>query len=89
MYKNRYYQEEASDAAVRELQLADRASLVMCCGSGKTYTGALIARKLKARRRVVVAPTILLAAQIAGEYRSLLLGDNYPVRFATITLACL
>lgn len=42
MFIPRGYQQEAAEAVVRELQLADRASLVMCCGSGKTYTGVLM-----------------------------------------------
>lgn len=71
MFISRGYQQEAAEAVARELQIADRASLVMCCGSGKTYTGALIARFLDARNRVIVAPTIMLAEQIADEYRAI------------------
>lgn len=71
MFNPRDYQQEAAEAIVRELHQTDRASLVMCCGSGKTYTGALVARLLGTQRRVVVAPTIMLAGQIADEYRSI------------------
>ncbi|WON78056.1 DEAD/DEAH box helicase [Serratia sp. UGAL515B_01] len=69
MFKPKYFQEQAAQAAVQELSTADKALVVMCCGSGKTYTGAIIAEKMNAMVTVIVAPTIMLVDQIADEYR--------------------
>lgn len=69
MLTAKYFQQEAAKLAVQELDKQDRASVVMCCGSGKTFTGILISEYLKAKIVCVVAPTILLVKQIADEYR--------------------
>lgn len=69
MYSPLDFQKQAAERAVQELLTSNRASVVMCCGSGKTFTGALIAEKLQANTVVVVAPTLLLVNQIAEEYR--------------------
>lgn len=45
----RYFQKAAAELAVRELRQTDRATVVMCCGAGKTFTGALTAQLLDAR----------------------------------------
>lgn len=62
--KLRYYQKEAIQKAVDELSVADRATIVMCCGSGKTAVGVGVAKQLKVNYVAVVAPTILLAEQL-------------------------
>ncbi|MGQ6550952.1 Helicase associated domain protein (plasmid) [Serratia sp. JSRIV001] len=69
MFTPKYFQEKATELAVQELSTADNALVVMCCGSGKTYTGAMIADRLHALVTVIVAPTIMLVDQIADEYR--------------------
>lgn len=62
--KLRYYQEDAVSKAWEELNVADRATLIMCCGSGKTLVGIEVTNRLKANKIMVVAPTILLAEQL-------------------------
>lgn len=69
IFTPKYFQEKATELAVQELNTADNALIVMCCGSGKTYTRAMIAGRLNALVTVIVAPTIMLVDQIADEYR--------------------
>lgn len=66
--KLRYYQEDAVRKAREELGVADRATLIMCCGSGKTLVGIEVANCLRANKIMVVAPTILLADQLKNTW---------------------
>ncbi|MGY1660771.1 Helicase associated domain protein [Geodermatophilus sp. SYSU D00705] len=48
---------------------ADRAQLLMACGTGKTITTHGLADALNARRLLVLAPSLSLLRQLIGEYR--------------------
>ncbi|MFJ1588399.1 Helicase associated domain protein [Streptomyces sp. NPDC088197] len=73
------HQIEASDAAVRKLELQPgqempvqglRTQVIAATGSGKTFMGVLTARKLRAGRVLVLVPTLDLLAQMAAAWRA-------------------
>ncbi|WP_245791744.1 DEAD/DEAH box helicase [Actinacidiphila rubida] len=73
------HQIEASDAAVRKLELGPgrampaqglRTQIIAATGSGKTFMGVLTARKLRARRVLILVPTLDLLAQMAAAWRA-------------------
>ncbi|MFJ5220300.1 Helicase associated domain protein [Streptomyces sp. NPDC088354] len=73
------HQVEASDAAMRALELAPgqempaqglRAQVIAATGSGKTFIGVLAARKLRAGRVLVLVPTLDLLTQMAAAWRA-------------------
>lgn len=71
------FQLNAVTATVNELSHAQRATVSMCCGSGKTLTGCLIANALNAKVVAVLVPTILLAEQVASVYKIHFCKDVY------------
>ncbi|MFF7680967.1 Helicase associated domain protein [Actinacidiphila glaucinigra] len=73
------HQIEASDAAMRALDLAPgqempaqglRTQVIAATGSGKTFIGVLTARKLRAGRVLVLVPTLDLLVQMAAAWRA-------------------
>ncbi|MGW2355133.1 Helicase associated domain protein [Actinacidiphila glaucinigra] len=73
------HQIEASDAAMRALELAPgqempaqglRTQVIAATGSGKTFIGVLTARKLRAGRVLVLVPTLDLLTQMAAAWRA-------------------
>lgn len=67
------HQEQAGAAAEAELAHADRALLVLACGSGKTIVGAEVSRRIASDAPVlVVVPTLELLAQTASAYAAYL-----------------
>jgi superfamily II DNA or RNA helicase len=73
------HQIEASDAAVRKLELQPgqempaqglRTQVIAATGSGKTFMAVLAARKLRAGRVLVLVPTLDLLAQMAAAWRA-------------------
>ncbi|MFI2304503.1 Helicase associated domain protein [Actinacidiphila glaucinigra] len=73
------HQIEASDAAMRALELAPgrempaqglRTQVIAATGSGKTFMGVLTARKLRAGRVLVLVPTLDLLVQMAAAWRA-------------------
>ncbi|MEW2521503.1 DEAD/DEAH box helicase [Actinacidiphila alni] len=73
------HQVEASDAAVRKLELRPgrrmparglRTQVIAATGSGKTFMGVLTARKLRAGRVLVLVPTLDLLVQTADAWRA-------------------
>ncbi|MDX3098830.1 Helicase associated domain protein [Streptomyces sp. ME19-03-3] len=73
------HQIEASDAAMRALELAPgqdmpaqglRTQVIAATGSGKTFIGVLTARKLRAGRVLVLVPTLDLLVQMAAAWRA-------------------
>jgi superfamily II DNA or RNA helicase len=73
------HQIEASDAAVRKLELLPgqempaqglRTQVIAATGSGKTFMAVLTARKLRAGRVLVLVPTLDLLAQMAAAWRA-------------------
>lgn len=59
----RPHQQEALDWLAAAFAAADRAQLLMACGSGKTFVGAWHADRAGARLVVVLAPSLTLVAQ--------------------------
>ncbi len=57
------HQTTASEAAVSEFDTADRASIIMPCGTGKTLVGIDVVRQLQPRITVLLAPTLALIRQ--------------------------
>jgi superfamily II DNA or RNA helicase len=73
------HQIEASDAAVRKLELLPgqatpaqglRTQVIAATGSGKTFMAVLTARKLRAGRVLVLVPTLDLLTQMAAAWRT-------------------
>lgn len=57
------HQTEALRAAAAELATADRATIVMPCGTGKTLVGAMIASELAVQSLVMFFPSLALIKQ--------------------------
>lgn len=67
------HQEEAIELACKTLGDGGRATEILACGTGKTRIGAHIAAVLASGgRRLVLAPTVTLLAQLLREYRQAL-----------------
>jgi superfamily II DNA or RNA helicase len=73
------HQVEASDAAIRKLELLPgqempvqglRTQVIAATGSGKTFMAVLTARKLRAGRVLVLVPTLDLLTQMAAAWRA-------------------
>ncbi|MCZ8255010.1 MAG: DEAD/DEAH box helicase family protein [Polaromonas sp.] len=82
-YTERPHQVTAIAAAAHELSSADRASVVMPCGTGKTLVGIETVRRLKPRITVLLAPTLALIGQSLQAWR-----DSDPVPGARYIAAC-
>ncbi|WP_225636725.1 DEAD/DEAH box helicase [Streptomyces solaniscabiei] len=65
MFTARPDQRRAVEAALAHLADHPRATVVSACGTGKTLIAALTAKGLKARRVLIVVPTLELLAQTA------------------------
>ena len=68
----RPYQKEAVKRVIDGLQTADRGQIVMACGTGKTYTGLLLAEKLcgKGSQVLVLVPSLALMSQMIREWHA-------------------
>lgn len=66
----RPHQREALEAVREGLQAADRGKLIMACGTGKTYTGLIIAEALagKGGRVLFLVPSLALMSQTIREW---------------------
>ncbi|SES12250.1 Helicase associated domain-containing protein [Vreelandella subterranea] len=62
--KPRNYQIEAVDAAANAFKSEQKATVVMCCGSGKTLVSRLIVERVHHNLVMVVAPTVMLLNQL-------------------------
>ena len=62
--KPRPHQKEAIEKSIEYFEEHDRGILSMCCGSGKTLTSLWISQRLKAKRILVLVPTLNLESQI-------------------------
>ncbi|WP_431929930.1 methyltransferase, FxLD system [Nonomuraea jabiensis] len=81
----RPHQLEAVAQARKAFAAGDRATQVLSCGAGKTRIGAAVAATLTANGlRLVLAPTVMLLAQLLREYR-LTLGD---ATLGTVLVVC-
>lgn len=63
MIEIRDYQNTIINKAIHHFIDNDKTILNMCCGSGKTITSLLIAKKMKVRKLLVLVPTIILVNQ--------------------------
>ncbi|WP_433513790.1 Helicase associated domain protein [Nonomuraea sp. CA-143628] len=74
--KLRPHQLEAVEVGYKSLVDGGRATQVLSCGTGKTRIGAVLAATLAAEGlRLVLAPTVMLLAQLLREYRATV-GDS-------------
>ena len=64
----RPHQIEAAEAIAQGLNDADRGQAIMACGTGKTFTSILVAEELKAKRILVLVPSIWLVSQTLSEW---------------------
>jgi superfamily II DNA or RNA helicase len=64
----RPHQKDGLHALALELECAQRATGVMACGSGKTLIGLWLAERRKARRVLVLVPSLALMKQVMGEW---------------------
>lgn len=64
----RPHQGEAIKAVIKEFKIANRAHMVMACGTGKTFTALRIAEALKAKSIVVLVPSLALINQFMKEW---------------------
>lgn len=62
------HQIAAINSAIKELKSADRATIVMPCGTGKTLVCLWIAEKIEAKTVVVFVPSLALIHQFALEW---------------------
>jgi superfamily II DNA or RNA helicase len=65
---DRPYQIEAMDNVISSFQTASRGQLVMACGTGKTFVCLWVKERLKAKRTLVLVPSLGLLSQILNEW---------------------
>jgi predicted helicase len=65
---DRPYQIEAIDNVVTGFQTASRGQLVMACGTGKTFVCLWVKERLKAKRTLVLVPSLGLLSQMLSEW---------------------
>jgi predicted helicase len=65
---DRPYQIEAIENVVSGFQAADRGQLVMACGTGKTFVCLWVKERLKAKKTLVLVPSLGLLSQILSEW---------------------
>lgn len=65
---DRPYQVEAVDNVISKFQTASRGQLVMACGTGKTFVCLWIKERLKAKRTLVLVPSLNLLSQTLNEW---------------------
>jgi len=66
--KPRRHQLEAIEGVVKGLMDKDRGQLLMCCGTGKTFTSLWIKERLKANSTLILVPSLGLLAQTLKEW---------------------
>lgn len=64
----RPHQTEAINHVVQSLTTADKGQLIMCCGTGKTYTALWIKEALNAHTTLVLLPSLGLLSQTLKEW---------------------
>jgi len=62
------HQTEALDALLPALEIHDRVSAIMACGTGKTLVALWIAERMQAARILVLVPSLALLRQILHEW---------------------
>ena len=66
----RSYQVEAINNVISGFQTASRGQLIMACGTGKTFVCLWVKEKLKAKRTLVLVPSLGLLSQILNDWTS-------------------
>ena len=66
----RPYQKEAVTALSEHYEKKNRATIVHCCRSGKSFTAVAIHKQLKAKTSVVVVPSINLMQQVFEDWKA-------------------
>jgi superfamily II DNA or RNA helicase len=66
----RPYQIEAINNVISGFQTASRGQLIMACGTGKTFVCLWVKEKLKAKRTLVLVPSLGLLSQILNDWTS-------------------
>ena len=64
----RRHQNEAVSNVVSGFQMAARGQLVMACGTGKTFVCLWVKERLKAKRTLVLVPSLGLLSQILNDW---------------------
>jgi superfamily II DNA or RNA helicase len=64
----RLHQIEALDNVISGFQTTDRGQLVMACGTGKTFVCLWLKERLKAKRTLVLVPSLGLLSQILNDW---------------------
>jgi superfamily II DNA or RNA helicase len=64
----RVYQIEAIENVISGFRTADRGQLVMACGTGKTFVCLWVKERLKAKRTLVLVPSLGLLSQILNDW---------------------
>lgn len=77
----RPHQEAALSDVVRGFQHQTRGQLIMACGSGKTFTALRIAEELKAKKILVLVPSLLLVRQTLNAWHT-----DATINFASIAV---
>jgi predicted helicase len=65
---DRPHQIEAVDAVLSGFQTANRGQLIMACGTGKTFVCLWVKERLKAKRTLVLVPSLNLLSQMLNEW---------------------
>ncbi|MGY3413516.1 superfamily II DNA or RNA helicase [Bradyrhizobium sp. GM5.1] len=65
---NRPHQVKAVDAIVAGFETSDRGQLIMACGTGKTYVCLWVKERIKAKRTLVLVPSLGLLSQTLNEW---------------------
>ena len=75
----RTHQEEAIKAVKEGFNFHDRGQMIMACGTGKTYTGLLVAEQLfgKGKQVLILVPSLALMSQTVNEWT---LDASIPLR---------
>ena len=64
----RPHQTEAINAVIAGLETADKGQMIMCCGTGKTFTSVWIKEALKSQTTLVLLPSLGLLSQTLREW---------------------
>jgi predicted helicase len=65
---DRLHQIEAVDAVLSGFQTANRGQLIMACGTGKTFVSLWVKERLKAKKTLVLLPSLGLLSQTLNEW---------------------
>lgn len=65
---DRPYQNEALDKVIEGFETASRGQLIMACGTGKTFVCLWVKERLKAKRTLVLVPSLNLLSQTLNDW---------------------